>query len=104
MANVSPWQINTGGPLWKGAPDDYLSKNICLNGLIFFKGEHHIEKVSEIAQISDDIRLISWLEDSGYTITIIINTKTKTMFGISSTATEHSLLKGGLKNFSLGKR
>ena len=69
-----------------------------------YKGEHNIERVSEIAQISDDARLISWLEDSGYTITIIINTRTHKMFGIASTATKHSLLKGELKEFSLGKK
>jgi len=60
-------------------------------------GKHDTEKQYQSTAISKDIRMISWLEKSGYAITIILNYSDGSCQGIVSNNNEWYPLSGKFK-------
>lgn len=60
-------------------------------------GKHDTEKQFHSTSISKDVQMISWLEKSGYTVTIILNFSDDTCQGVVSSNSEWYPLSGKFK-------
>ncbi len=63
-------------------------------------GKHDTEKQFQSTAISTDVQMISWLEKSGYTVTIILNFSDDTCQGTVSNSSEWYPLSGKFKQIN----
>lgn len=66
------------------------------------KGDSAVEESYYTAQLAENVILLSWLEGIGYTVSLMIDVKTKEVTGIASNNEEHYPLKGSLLELSAG--
>lgn len=58
------------------------------------KGKSAKENKVAYVKLNQNLTMVTWLESVGYTVTVIVNTKTMRVDGVASNNKEHYVLRG----------